>query len=247
MTYRTLTTPRRAARWLALCLLSAAVLLGGCKSAQQKAAEAKARSEVRDVLLRMHETIVGDDIEEYLTLFHGAPMEKEFLGELFELWQVSFRFQDAYIHRFGRDAWRELQKERPTRVSIPARNVRFWESVRIRLKPDGRARCETATEIHMFWMDRFGDEWRIRAGDILNQRASNITPDLIRDHILVTRATAEMIRRFTRRLQEPGVSREKFVADWEAARKEAVVRRRELGAPRDPNQPATQPREETAS
>jgi len=223
-----------------------AILLPGCKSDEQRAAETKAHREIRDVLLRMHESIVGNDVEEYLSLFSGAPLEKEFLGELFELWQVSYRFQDAYIHRFGRGAWRELQKERATRVSIPARNVRFWETVRIRLKPDGRARCETATDIHMFWMDRFGDQWKIRAGDVLNQRASNLTPDLIRDHILVSRATAEMIRRFTRRLQDPDVSREKFVVDWEAARKEAVVRRRELGATDDPNQPTTRPGEESA-
>ncbi len=217
--------------------LSAAVV--GCMSAEQKDQQDQDRRDIRRLLRGVRGAILSGDREAWLASLHGSPMEKRFAAELFDLWQTSFQFQDAFIGAYGPQAWRNLQDNRPTRVSVPPTAPGYWEEIAIRLKGN-RARCETRYQIHMWWLDRLPEGWRIRAGDLLNQRAGNLTPELITDHILSARSTRYITHTMMKELLDDPPPHEQFIEAWEKARKQAVLQRRELGA-FDPNEPAGAP------
>ena len=209
--------------------MSLSVSVVGCKSAEQKAREARDRRAIREILRGVRGAILSGNREAWLASLHGSRMEKRFAAELFDLWQTNFRFQDAFINAYGPKAWRDLQKNRPTRASVPTTTPDYWEEIAIRLKGD-RARCETRYQIHMWWMDRLPEGWRIRAGDLLNQRAANLTPELITDHILSARSTRYVTHTMMKKLLDDPPPHKQFIEAWEEARKRAVLQRRELGA-----------------
>ncbi|MFW5731676.1 MAG: hypothetical protein ACOCZU_00545 [Planctomycetota bacterium] len=214
---------------LAVLLIAAATLVG-CTSAEQRAREDKDRRDIRRLLRGVRGAILSGNRDAWLASLHGSPMEKRFAAELFNLWQTSFRFRDAFIGAYGPQAWRDLQDHRPTRVSVPPTPPGYWEEIAIRLKGD-RARCETRYQIHMWWVDRLPQGWRIRAGDLLNQRSANLTPELITDHILSARSTRYVTHTMMKELLDnPPPPHEQFIQAWKEARKRAVLQRRELGA-----------------
>jgi hypothetical protein len=237
-------SPHIPAALVAVTLVTLACLVG-CKSADQKAREEKDHRAIRALNESAREAILHGDREKWLACFHGSPMEMRFAAEIFELWQTSFRFQDAFIAAYGPKAWRKLQDTNEANVRMPPTDREYWDGIRIYLKGD-RARCAIGYRKQMWWVDRFSDGWSARAGDLLNQHSSNIDRELITDHILTSRATAAVMERMIALLRTSPPSYERFLEQWTRGRQEAVLKRRKLGAfdankPVEGLAPASQP------
>lgn len=215
--------------------LAGLVCLAGCKSSEQKAREDRDRRAIRELNRTTRTAVLSGDRQAWLACFHGSAMEMRFAGEVFDLWQTSFRFQDAVIAAYGPKAWRQLQDTNKANVRMPPTGDDYWDGIRIYLKGD-RARCAIGYRKHMWWVDRFPGGWSARAGDLLNQHPGNITPELITDHILAARATASVMEDLIKTLREDPPPFEEFMDRWIHARQRAILERRELGA-FDPNQP----------
>ncbi len=209
--------------------MSLSVSFVGCKSAEQKAREEKDHQAIRELNQTAQDAILRGDRDQWLVCFHGSEMEMRFAAEVFDLWQTSFRFQDAVIAAYGPKAWRKLQDTNQANVRMPPTDDEYWDGIRTYLKGD-RARCTIGYRKQVWWVDRFPSGWRARAGDLLNQRAANLTPELITDHILASRATVSVMERMIAALRTSPPPYEQFLDRWIRARPEAVLQRRELGA-----------------